>query len=49
MTLLDGLNRDRGITILIVTHEPEMAAYARRVIHFRDGRMVDENAPGHSS
>ncbi|CRI66418.1 Lipoprotein-releasing system ATP-binding protein lolD (fragment) [Thiocapsa sp. KS1] len=49
MTLLDGLNRDRGITILMVTHEPEMAAYAHRVVHFRDGRVVDENAPEHSS
>jgi putative ABC transport system ATP-binding protein len=49
ITLLDGLNRDRGITILMVTHEPEMAAYAHRVIHFRDGGVVDENAPEHSS
>lgn len=49
MTLLDGLNRDRGITILMVTHEPEMAAYAHRVIHFRDGRVVDENTPEHTS
>lgn len=49
MTLLDGLNRDRGITILMVTHEPEMAAYAHRVIHFLDGRVVDENAPEHRS
>lgn len=49
MALLDGLNRDRGITILMVTHEPEMAAYAHRVIHFRDGRVVDENTPEHTS
>jgi putative ABC transport system ATP-binding protein len=49
MTLLGGLNRDRGITILMVTHEPEMAAYAHRVIHFLDGRVVDENAPEHRS
>jgi putative ABC transport system ATP-binding protein len=49
MTLLDGLNRDRGITILMVTHEPEMAAYAHRVVHFLDGRVVDENAPEHTS
>ncbi|SDW32256.1 putative ABC transport system ATP-binding protein [Thiocapsa roseopersicina] len=45
MTLLGGLNRDRGITILMVTHEPEMAAYAHRVVHFLDGRVVDESAP----
>jgi putative ABC transport system ATP-binding protein len=49
MTLLGGLNRDRGITILMVTHEPEMAAYAHRVVHFLDGRVVDEKAPEHRS
>ena len=41
MALLTGLNRDQGITILMVTHEPEMAAYAHRVIHFRDGRVTE--------
>jgi putative ABC transport system ATP-binding protein len=49
MILLGGLNRDRGITILMVTHEPEMAAYAHRVVHFLDGRVVDEKAPEHRS
>ena len=37
MELLTGLNRDGGITVLMVTHEPDMAAYARTVVHFRDG------------
>ena len=37
MQLLVGLNRDRGITIVMVTHEPEMAAYTTRAIHFSDG------------
>ncbi|ODU20188.1 MAG: macrolide ABC transporter ATP-binding protein [Sphingomonas sp. SCN 67-18] len=37
MELLTDLNRDSGITILMVTHEPEMADYARTVVHFRDG------------
>ena len=41
MVLLTGLNRDQGITILMVTHEPEMATYAHRVIHFRDGRVTE--------
>ena len=41
MELLTGLNRERGITILMVTHEPDMAAYAHRVIHFKDGRVID--------
>jgi putative ABC transport system ATP-binding protein len=37
MDLLTGFNRDRGITIAMVTHDPAMATYARRVIHFLDG------------
>jgi putative ABC transport system ATP-binding protein len=37
MELLTSLNRDRGITVLMVTHEAEMAAFARTVVHFRDG------------
>jgi putative ABC transport system ATP-binding protein len=41
MNLLTGLNRDDGITIVMVTHEPDMAAYADRIIHFRDGHIAD--------
>jgi putative ABC transport system ATP-binding protein len=37
MELLAGLNRERGLTVLMVTHEAEMAAYAGRIVHFRDG------------
>jgi putative ABC transport system ATP-binding protein len=37
MDLLAGLNRDSGITVLMVTHEPDMAAYARTIVHFHDG------------
>jgi putative ABC transport system ATP-binding protein len=37
MELLTSLNRDLGITILMVTHEPDMAEYARTIVHFRDG------------
>jgi len=39
MQLLQRLNREQGITVLMVTHEPEMAAFARRIVHFRDGRV----------
>jgi RND family efflux transporter MFP subunit len=39
MDLLVALNRDRSITVLMVTHEPEMAHYAKRIIHFLDGRV----------
>jgi putative ABC transport system ATP-binding protein len=39
MDLLTRLNREQGITIIMVTHESEMAAYADRIIHFVDGRI----------
>jgi len=37
MELLTSFNRDKGITIVMVTHEPDMAAFAGRNLHFRDG------------
>jgi putative ABC transport system ATP-binding protein len=40
MELLTNLNQASGITVLMVTHEAEMAAYAHTVIHFKDG-LVD--------
>jgi putative ABC transport system ATP-binding protein len=40
MGLLLTLNRDHGITVLMVTHEPDMAAYARRLVHFLDGNIA---------
>jgi putative ABC transport system ATP-binding protein len=46
MALLCALQRERGITILMVTHEPEMAAYARRIVRFVDGR-VDSDSLDH--
>ena len=42
MELLRRFNEEQGITVIMVTHEEEMAAYARRVIHFRDGRIERE-------
>jgi len=39
MGLLLTLNRDHGITIVMVTHEPDMAAYAHRMVHFVDGSI----------
>ena len=41
MELLTRLNNE-GITVIIVTHESEMAAYARRTIHFLDGRIDND-------
>ena len=42
MQLLIRLNTERGISIAMVTHEPDMAQYAGRVIQFRDGRVLSE-------
>jgi putative ABC transport system ATP-binding protein len=42
MALLLALNRDHGITVLMVTHEPDMAAYARRMVHFVDGAIASD-------
>ncbi|RKT59551.1 putative ABC transport system ATP-binding protein [Azonexus fungiphilus] len=39
MELLVALNREQGITVVMVTHEPDMAAYASRCVHFVDGRV----------
>ena len=44
MELLWRLNHDQGITVLMVTHEADMAAYARRIVRFVDG-VVDSDAP----
>ena len=44
MKLMTDLNRDHGITVVMVTHEPDMAAYAKRIIRFVDGR-IDSDAP----
>ena len=43
MELITRLNRELGITVLMVTHEAEMAAYARRVVHFRDGLVESDS------
>jgi putative ABC transport system ATP-binding protein len=42
MGLLLALNKDHGITVLMVTHEPDMAAYARRLVRFVDGRIASD-------
>jgi putative ABC transport system ATP-binding protein len=43
--LLSGLCRDRGMAVLLVTHDPEAAGYADRVQTLRDGEVVDGRAP----
>ena len=42
MSLLVQLNKDRGTTIVFVTHDPRMSNFASRVIHMRDGKLADE-------
>ncbi|MFY9779605.1 MAG: ABC transporter ATP-binding protein [Candidatus Baltobacteraceae bacterium] len=44
MRLFERLNRERGITILLVTHEPDVAAHAKRVVTFRDGCIVSDES-----
>jgi putative ABC transport system ATP-binding protein len=39
MTIFQRLNREQGITVVLVTHEPDVASYADRVIVFKDGRV----------
>jgi len=46
MDLLCRLNREQGITIVMVTHESDMAAYARRIVHFKDGRIESDRRNG---
>ncbi|MET0150986.1 MAG: ABC transporter ATP-binding protein [Candidatus Binatia bacterium] len=42
LEVFQELNRSQGITILLVTHEPDIASFARRVITFRDGRVISD-------
>jgi len=44
MTFLQKLNREKEITLIMVTHEEDIAAYASRLIHMRDGRIVNDTA-----
>ncbi len=49
MELLCKLNREHGITIVMVTHEPDMAVYAKRIVHFRDGLVESDKHNGSKS
>ncbi len=44
MELFTQLNQSEGITVVLVTHDQEMAHYARRIIHLRDGQISDEES-----
>ncbi len=43
MGIITRLNREQGLTVIMVTHEDDIAAYARRVIRFVDGRIESDN------
>ncbi len=44
MELFVKLNQDSGITVILVTHEPDIAAYSKRIIRFLDGHIVSDEA-----
>lgn len=46
MDLISSFNREQGITVIMVTHEPDMAAYAKRVVRFVDGRVESDSGTG---
>ena len=47
MAIFQQLNREKGITLIVVTHDPEIAGYARRTLHFKDGRLQDDERVEH--
>ncbi|OJY79607.1 MULTISPECIES: ABC transporter permease [unclassified Rhizobium] len=48
MDVLVALNHRQGVTIVLVTHEPDIAAYADRIITMRDGKIVADERKGHA-
>ena len=43
MNLFTKLNAEQGMTILLVTHEPDVAAFAKRIVTFRDGLIIADH------
>ncbi len=44
LAIFRSLNQERGITVVLVTHDPEVARSARRIVRFRDGRILSDEA-----
>jgi putative ABC transport system ATP-binding protein len=49
MTLFRNLNRDKGITVIVVTHAPDVASWSDRMVTFHDGLIVDDRPAGEAS
>jgi putative ABC transport system ATP-binding protein len=47
MELITRLNRDNGITVIMVTHEEDIAAYGKRLLRFVDGRLASDQVKEH--
>ena len=48
MGIFERLNKEQGMTVILVTHDPEIGAHAQRIIHIRDGQ-VDKSAERHAN
>lgn len=46
MALLARLNREQGVTLLVVTHDPDIAAFSHRVVRLKDGQIMSDNLDG---
>ena len=46
MEILHRLHREKGLTVVMVTHDPNVAAQAERVIYFQDGLIVEQQQQG---
>ena len=44
IAILQELNREEGITVVVVTHEPDIAAYTRRIISMMDGLVIGDES-----
>jgi putative ABC transport system ATP-binding protein len=42
MSIFQRLNQEQGLTVILVTHEPDVARYARRIVHLRDGAIAND-------